>query len=48
VIVDGAYALHSTLRSLLDIRVAVVKMINLYILVVIFVKTYLQNSSLTC
>jgi uridine kinase len=27
VIVDGAYALHSTLRSLLDIRVAVVKII---------------------
>jgi hypothetical protein len=27
VIVDGAYALHSTLRSLLDIRVAVVNTI---------------------
>lgn len=25
---DGAYALHSTLRSLLDIRVAVVKALN--------------------
>uniref|UniRef100_A0A0D3FTP5 CYTH domain-containing protein n=1 Tax=Oryza barthii TaxID=65489 RepID=A0A0D3FTP5_9ORYZ len=31
VIVDGAYALHSTLRSLLDIRVAVIRIDNSFV-----------------